>query len=90
MERCCTGECWGSREPLALCDLKAEVSPRISAEDLIDLCELTVAGPAKRTKAGKPKIVAVDIRSVEEYPYNFCVAVKFESLSTVTPVMVAF
>ncbi|KAL7404004.1 hypothetical protein ABVT39_008381 [Epinephelus coioides] len=56
-----------SREPLALCDLKAEVSPRISAEDLIDLCELSVAGPTKRTRAGKPKIVAVDIRSVEDF-----------------------
>ncbi|XP_056264759.1 TBC domain-containing protein kinase-like protein [Pseudoliparis swirei] len=56
-----------SREPLALCDLKAEVSPRISAEDLIDLCELSMAGPSKRTKAGKPKIIAVDIRSVEDF-----------------------
>ncbi|XP_026158637.1 TBC domain-containing protein kinase-like protein [Mastacembelus armatus] len=56
-----------SREPLALCDLKAEVSPRISAEDLIDLCELSLTGPTKRTKAGKPKIVAVDIRSAEDF-----------------------
>uniref|UniRef100_A0A8C4EJA1 TBC domain-containing protein kinase-like protein n=1 Tax=Dicentrarchus labrax TaxID=13489 RepID=A0A8C4EJA1_DICLA len=56
-----------SREPLALCDLKAEVSPRISAEDLIDLCELSLAGPTKRTKAGKPKIIAVDIRNVEDF-----------------------
>ncbi|KAG7221852.1 hypothetical protein INR49_017028, partial [Caranx melampygus] len=56
-----------SREPLALCDLKAEVSPRISAEDLIDLCELSLAVPTKRTKAGKPKIVAADIRSVEDF-----------------------
>ncbi|XP_071396313.1 TBC domain-containing protein kinase-like protein [Centroberyx affinis] len=56
-----------SREPLALSDLKAEVSPRISAEDLIDLCELSLAGPTKRTKASKPKIVAVDIRNVEDF-----------------------
>uniref|UniRef100_A0A3P8T6L3 TBC domain-containing protein kinase-like protein n=1 Tax=Amphiprion percula TaxID=161767 RepID=A0A3P8T6L3_AMPPE len=56
-----------SREPLALCDLKAEVSPRISAEDLIDLCELSLGGPTKRSRAGKPKIVAVDIRSVEDF-----------------------
>ncbi|XP_053713889.1 TBC domain-containing protein kinase-like protein [Synchiropus splendidus] len=56
-----------SREPLALCDLKAEASPRISAEDLIDLCELSLAGPAKRAKAGKPKIVAVDIRNTEDF-----------------------
>lgn len=64
---------WQSREPLALGDLKAEVSPRISAEDLIDLCELSLAGPTKRTRAGKPKIIAVDIRTAEEYPYISCV-----------------
>ncbi|KAK6324691.1 hypothetical protein J4Q44_G00040330 [Coregonus suidteri] len=56
-----------SREPLALSDLKAEVSPRISAEDLIDLCELSVGGQNKRNKASKPKILAVDIRSIEDY-----------------------
>ncbi|KAF6738377.1 TBC domain-containing protein kinase-like protein [Oryzias melastigma] len=56
-----------SREPLALCDLKAEASPRISAEDLIDLCELSQAGIPKRNKSGKPKIVAVDIRSGEDF-----------------------
>ncbi|XP_037546336.1 TBC domain-containing protein kinase-like protein [Nematolebias whitei] len=56
-----------SREPLILSDLKAEVSPRISAEDLIDLCELSLAGPPKRNKGGKPKIVAVDIRTVEDF-----------------------
>ncbi|MEQ2308341.1 hypothetical protein AMECASPLE_027323, partial [Ameca splendens] len=56
-----------SREPLALCDLKAEVSPRISAEDLIDLCELSLGGPPKRNKSTKPKIVAVDIRNVEDF-----------------------
>ena len=60
-----------SREPLALSDLKAELSPRISAEDLIDLCELSLAGGGKRTRAGRPKIVAVDIRSSEEYPYRY-------------------
>uniref|UniRef100_A0A674A2R0 TBC1 domain containing kinase n=1 Tax=Salmo trutta TaxID=8032 RepID=A0A674A2R0_SALTR len=63
-----------SREPLALSDLKAEVSPRISAEDLIDLCELSVGGQTKRSKASKPKILAVDIRSIEEYP-SVCVCV---------------
>ncbi|XP_064782677.1 TBC domain-containing protein kinase-like protein [Oncorhynchus masou masou] len=56
-----------SREPLALSDLKAEVSPRISAEDLIDLCELSVGGQTKRSKASKPKILAVDIRSIEDF-----------------------
>lgn len=57
---------------MALSDLKAEVSPRISAEDLIDLCELSVGGQTKRSKASKPKILAVDIRSIEEYPSAFC------------------
>uniref|UniRef100_A0AAY5JWR5 TBC domain-containing protein kinase-like protein n=1 Tax=Esox lucius TaxID=8010 RepID=A0AAY5JWR5_ESOLU len=56
-----------SREPLALRDLKAEVSPRISAEDLIDLCELSAGGQTKKSKAGKPKILAVDIRSIEDF-----------------------
>lgn len=65
-----------SREPLALGELKAEVSPRISAEDLIDLCELSLAGPTKRTRAGKPKIIAVDIRAAEEYPLASCYALR--------------
>uniref|UniRef100_A0A3Q0STP3 TBC domain-containing protein kinase-like protein n=1 Tax=Amphilophus citrinellus TaxID=61819 RepID=A0A3Q0STP3_AMPCI len=56
-----------SREPLSLGDLKAEVSPRISAEDLIDLCELSLSGSSKRNKTGKPKIVAVDIRTAEDF-----------------------
>ncbi|XP_004549479.2 TBC domain-containing protein kinase-like protein [Maylandia zebra] len=56
-----------SREPLSLVDLKAEVSPRISAEDLIDLCELSLSGSSKRNKTGKPKIVAVDIRTAEDF-----------------------
>ncbi|XP_066534977.1 TBC domain-containing protein kinase-like protein [Hoplias malabaricus] len=60
-----------SREPLKLSELKAEISPRISAEDLIDLCELTGAvhfkTPVKRPKTVKTKIVAVDIRSSEDF-----------------------
>ncbi|KAM9819936.1 TBC domain-containing protein kinase-like protein [Syngnathus typhle] len=55
-----------SREPLVLLDLKAEVSPRISAEDFIDLCEMSFA-VNKRTKASKPSIIAVDIRSAEDF-----------------------
>ncbi|XP_048855718.1 TBC domain-containing protein kinase-like protein [Brienomyrus brachyistius] len=60
-----------SREPLKLSELKAEVSPRISAEDLIDLCELTAAThfktPTKKPRSGKPKVIAVDIRSSEDF-----------------------
>uniref|UniRef100_A0A3B4A0I5 Uncharacterized protein n=1 Tax=Periophthalmus magnuspinnatus TaxID=409849 RepID=A0A3B4A0I5_9GOBI len=55
------------REPMSLSELKAEVSPRISAEDLIELCELSPTAPTKRTKSGKPKIISVDVRSVEDY-----------------------
>nr|XP_057902034.1 TBC domain-containing protein kinase-like protein [Doryrhamphus excisus] len=55
-----------SREPLALFDLKAEVSPRISAEDFIDLCEVSFPG-SNRTKGSKPIMIAVDIRSAEDF-----------------------
>ncbi|XP_004703509.1 TBC domain-containing protein kinase-like protein [Echinops telfairi] len=60
-----------SRESISLNDLKSEVSPRISAEDLIDLCELTVTGhfktPPKKTKSSKPKLLVVDIRNNEDF-----------------------
>lgn len=60
-----------SRDPLKLSELKAEASPRISAEDFIDLCELSGSShfksTTKRAKVGKPKILAVDIRSQEDY-----------------------
>uniref|UniRef100_A0A8C2NR07 TBC1 domain containing kinase n=1 Tax=Capra hircus TaxID=9925 RepID=A0A8C2NR07_CAPHI len=60
-----------SRESIPLNDLKSEVSPRISAEDLIDLCELTVTGhfktPPKKTKSSKPKLLVVDIRNSEDF-----------------------
>lgn len=63
-----------SRDSIKLDDLKAEVSPRISAEDLIDLCELTGPShsktPVKKTKPSKPKLLVVDIRNSEEYPSN--------------------
>ncbi|XP_061736306.1 TBC domain-containing protein kinase-like protein [Nerophis ophidion] len=55
-----------SREPLSLLDLKAEVSPRISAEDFIDLCDMSFPG-SNRTKGSKPRIIAVDIRSAEDF-----------------------
>ncbi|XP_066429997.1 TBC domain-containing protein kinase-like protein [Eleutherodactylus coqui] len=59
------------RELIKLSELKSEVSPRISAEDLIDLCELTVPshakGPTKKTKSSKPKLLVVDIRNSEDF-----------------------
>ncbi len=60
-------------EPIPIEDLKSEKCARISAEDLIDLCEL--AGPAasrspsKKSPRAKPKILIIDIRSPEEYPF---------------------
>ncbi|XP_025064582.1 TBC domain-containing protein kinase-like protein isoform X5 [Alligator sinensis] len=60
-----------SRDPIKLDDLKAEVSPRISAEDLIDLCELTGPShfktPTKKAKSSKPKLLVVDIRNSEDF-----------------------
>ncbi|XP_075277500.1 TBC domain-containing protein kinase-like protein isoform X3 [Opisthocomus hoazin] len=60
-----------SRDSIKLDDLKAELSPRISAEDLIDLCELTGPShsktPVKKTKSSKPKLLVVDIRNSEDF-----------------------
>ncbi|XP_033632187.1 TBC domain-containing protein kinase-like protein [Asterias rubens] len=62
-----------SREPLSLEELKSEVSPRISAEDLLELCDLkpgAVPGsrsPTKKTKSSRPVIMCVDVRSSEEF-----------------------
>lgn len=55
-------------------ELKSEAAPRISVEDIIELCELSGPAfcktPVKRARTGKPKILAVDIRSLEEYPLS--------------------
>uniref|UniRef100_H3AH06 TBC domain-containing protein kinase-like protein n=1 Tax=Latimeria chalumnae TaxID=7897 RepID=H3AH06_LATCH len=60
-----------SREAVKLIELKTEVTPRISAEDLIDLCELTgpclYKTPTKKTKSSKPKLLVVDIRNSEDF-----------------------
>ncbi|XP_077983760.1 TBC domain-containing protein kinase-like protein [Glandiceps talaboti] len=60
-----------SREPLSLEELKSEVCPRISAEDLIELCELKgpcdTKSPTKKTKVSKPKILVVDVRGIEDF-----------------------
>ncbi|XP_078456892.1 TBC domain-containing protein kinase-like protein isoform X2 [Lampetra planeri] len=74
------------REPLRLSELKEETCPRISAEDLIELCELrgpsasrspatqmtpVPSGPARspgrKLRASKPKLLAVDVRTAEEF-----------------------
>ncbi|XP_069487029.1 TBC domain-containing protein kinase-like protein isoform X1 [Ambystoma mexicanum] len=60
-----------AREPIKLSELKSELSPRISAEDLIDLCELSgpshVKALTKKTKSSKPKLLVVDIRNSEDF-----------------------
>lgn len=70
-------------------DLKAEVSPRISAEDLIDLCELTGPShsktPVKKTKPSKPKLLVVDIRNSEEYPSNLSAGLAKSCLCQLLP-----
>ncbi|XP_068083084.1 TBC domain-containing protein kinase-like protein [Anabrus simplex] len=46
---------------IPVAELQSEFCPRISAADLLDLLDL------KQTKYTRPKVVAVDIRSQEEY-----------------------
>jgi len=59
-------------EPIPQEELKAEKFPRISAEDVIELCELSgpskAPNPAKSSKSSKPLIVVVDVRGEDEYP----------------------
>lgn len=61
-------------EPIPAEELKAEKFPRISAEDLIELCELSgpskAPNPAKSSKSSKPLIVVIDVRSEDEYPFT--------------------
>jgi len=63
-------------EPIPAEELKAEKFPRISAEDLIQLCELSgpskAPNPAKSSKSSKPLIVVIDVRSEDEYPLCSC------------------
>ncbi|XP_071951591.1 TBC domain-containing protein kinase-like protein isoform X2 [Antedon mediterranea] len=59
-----------SRDAMTLQDLKSEKSPRISAEDLLELCGLRgmiSRSPTKKTKSGKPMILIVDVRSSEDF-----------------------
>ncbi|XP_022084474.1 TBC domain-containing protein kinase-like protein [Acanthaster planci] len=62
-----------SREPLSLAELKTEVSPRISAEDLLELCDLKPGStpgsrsPTKKNRASRPLILTVDVRSSEDF-----------------------
>jgi len=70
-------------EPIPAEELKAEKFPRISAEDLIELCELSgpskAPNPAKSSKSSKPRIVVIDVRSEDEYPFH--AALFFDTVS---------
>ncbi|KAK2151091.1 hypothetical protein LSH36_376g04007 [Paralvinella palmiformis] len=65
-----------SMDGISLEDLKQERCPRISADDLIKLCELHIIGsspgssPSKWSRADKPPLVVIDIRPQEEYPFS--------------------
>lgn len=60
-----------SREPLSLEELKSERCPRISAEDLLELCGLkgieNSKSPTKKSKSSKPIILIIDIRNSEDF-----------------------
>ena len=47
-------------DPITIAELKAERCPRLSAEDLIELIDLS------GTKFARPKIIVVDVRSAEK------------------------
>lgn len=59
-------------EPFTLDELKREKCCRISAEDLIELGELSgpaqTKSPTKRKQNSKPMLLVIDVRSPEEYP----------------------
>ena len=59
-------------EPVPLDELKTEKCPRISAEDLIELCELAgpspTRSPTKKSQSGIPRLLVIDVRSQDEYP----------------------
>ncbi|ESO83835.1 hypothetical protein LOTGIDRAFT_132681 [Lottia gigantea] len=60
-----------SMEAISIEDLKSEKCPRISAEDLIELGELAgprhTKSPTKKKQSGKPMILVIDVRSIEEF-----------------------
>lgn len=51
--------------PISIAELKSEVSPRISAEDLLDLLDLSP--DSKNKSRSSIKMLVIDIRSSEEY-----------------------
>ena len=51
-------------EPVNLADLKKELCPRICGADLLELLA------HKKSRSGRAKVLVVDVRSVEEYPFK--------------------
>ena len=59
-------------QAVPLHQLKAEKCCRISAEDLLNLKDLSSSGETstyKKNKSGKSKVLVIDVRTKEEYPY---------------------
>ena len=74
-------------DAIPLEELKTEVCPRISAEDLLTLSGLLGAtngrNTSERSRASKPRIIVIDVRSYDEYPSKRCwVAVVVSTSST--------
>lgn len=55
--------------PIPIAELKSEVSPRISAEDLLELLDLS-PDLKNKTRSQSIKMLVIDIRSNEEYPFE--------------------
>ncbi|CAL1269718.1 unnamed protein product [Larinioides sclopetarius] len=53
--------------PIPIVELKSEVSPRISAEDLLDILDLSPDSSRTRSRSQSIKILVIDIRPSEEY-----------------------
>ena len=60
-----------SMEPISIEELRAVKCPHISAEDLIDLGELSgpvqTKSPTKRKQNSKPMLLVIDVRAQEEF-----------------------
>lgn len=59
--------------PVPLHELKSETCPRISAEDLLDLLDL-IPNTKNKAKSQNIKIVVIDIRPTDEYPFKIKLA----------------
>lgn len=55
------------KEFIPLSQLKAEICPRISAQDLVHICELDENGSARGPRKTKPRGLTVDVRPAEEF-----------------------